>query len=126
MRCRSQFRSEDFMKRFADATFDATAARFFAFLRVVWGFAAAIGNGRGETVVSSHAEWLPAMGKWGGISSRTVRRHWCDCICDVLRGVREAGGVLNGVEVGIFKKLLDRRELWTDQQVWVPIRLDCF
>ena len=35
----------------------------------------------------------------------------------IFRGIKEAGGELSAAEIAIFKKLLERRDLWTDEQV---------
>jgi hypothetical protein len=135
IRARSYYRSEDFMRDVPSSVFDATAARFFAFFRSVWpslqhSVITAGQNSTGQnlnsTVASSHAEWLPALGRWGGISSVTVRRHWCDCITLVLRDVNgtkasssrldEARGLTKS-ELAVFEKLLARKDLWTDDQM---------
>lgn len=126
LRARAHFRSQEFMGAFPGALFDVTAARFFAFLKALWPEIQSCGVGVGierKSVAATHAEWLPSLGKWGGINSQIVRRHWCECVSDVLRVVNKGQqGRLTKAELGVFEKLLARRDLWSDDQVLVLTR----
>jgi hypothetical protein len=144
VRSRSHYRSDEFMHAVPTSVFDATAARFFAFFRAVWpalqhhpvmspGQNNGQNSGQITTVAMTHVEWLPALGRWGGISSLTVRRHWCECIAEVLRVInsmhvhaphahrdKNSGSnnlALTKSELAVFDKLLARKDLWTDEQL---------
>ena len=69
------------------------------------------------TLLGRHAEWLPAMAKWGGVANPAVRRHWCTCVAALLDSIQTHAGQLTIREMRIFESLLARRDLWTDDQV---------
>eukprot|EP00960_Hanusia_phi_P044758 756805-Hanusia_phi.AAC.3 len=131
-----RFRGERFQSSSQYVYFDRVTESFFFLFNSSWRFLkdfAPEDEGDREsdeefdprssrTLLSAHEEWLGVLAKWGGVANLQIRQAWCTCLLHVLQTLRQDRQELDADEKELFRKLVQRRNLWTDEQILLLCR----